>query len=168
MRNDVLWGITLQSPSNLLIFQVFSALVSIGALCQCAHGGGRIIQVSVQRLIVRQESRIKRVNFLKQQQQLVRLAGALLIVLGLLLITQNILFHCHGDIQYNIPSKISGLTEYRKRQIALGAPYSNTLKHVDLRHKQWYHAIGTVGVVRNPSQHCKALYCFMNPKCSHS
>ena len=50
-----------------------------------------------------------------------------------------------GDIHYNIPSKIADLTKYQKQQIALGALYSNTLKHVDLRHKQWHHAIGTVG-----------------------
>ena len=40
-----------------------------------------------------------------------------------------------GDIHYNIPSKTADLTEYQKRQIALGALYSNTLKHEDLRHK---------------------------------
>ena len=69
-----------------------------------------------------------------------------------------------GDIHYNIPSKIVDLTEYQKRQIALGALYSNTLKHVDLRHKQWHHAIGTVGVGRKPSQHYNALYGFMTMK----
>ena len=69
-----------------------------------------------------------------------------------------------GDIHYNIPSKIADLTEYQKRQIALGALYSNTLKHVDLRHKQWHHAIGTVGVGRKPSQHYNALYGFMTMK----
>ena len=69
-----------------------------------------------------------------------------------------------GDIHYNIPSKIADLTEYQKRQIALGALYSNTLKHVDLRHKQWHHAIGTVGVGRKPSQHYNALYGFMTTK----
>ena len=69
-----------------------------------------------------------------------------------------------GDIHYNIPSKIADLTEYQKRQIALGALDSNTLKHVDLRHKQWHHAIGTVGVGRKPSQHYNALYGFMTMK----
>ena len=69
-----------------------------------------------------------------------------------------------GDIHYNIPSTIADLTEYQKRQIALGALYSNTLKHVDLRHKQWHHAIGTVGVGRKPSQHYNALYGFMTMK----
>ena len=69
-----------------------------------------------------------------------------------------------GDIHYNIPSKIADLTEYQKRQIALGPVYSNTLKHVDLRHKQWHHAIGTVGVGRKPSQHYNALYGFMTMK----
>ena len=69
-----------------------------------------------------------------------------------------------GDIHYNIPSKIADLTEYRKRQIALGALYSNTLKHVDLRHKQWHHAIGTVGVGRKPSQHYNPLYGFRTMK----
>ena len=69
-----------------------------------------------------------------------------------------------GDIHYNIPSKIADLTEYQKRQIALGALYSNTLKHVDVRHKQWHHAIGTVGVGRKPSQHYNALYGFMTMK----
>ena len=69
-----------------------------------------------------------------------------------------------GDIHYNIPSKIADLTEYQKRQIALGALYSNTLKHVDLRHKQCHHAIGTVGVGRKPSQHYNALYGFMTMK----
>ena len=69
-----------------------------------------------------------------------------------------------GDIHYNIPSKIADLTEYQKRQIALGTLYSNTLKHVDLRHKQWHHAIGTVGVGRKPSQHYNALYGFMTMK----
>ena len=38
-------------------------------------------------------------NFLEQQQCLVHLAGALLTVLGLLVITQNILFHCHETIK---------------------------------------------------------------------
>ena len=42
--------------------------------------------------------------------------------------------------------------------------YSNTLKHVNLRHKQWHHAIGTVGVGRKPSQHYNALYGFMTMK----
>ena len=69
-----------------------------------------------------------------------------------------------GDIHYNILSKIADLTEYQKRQIALGALYSNMLKHVDLRHKQWHHAIGTVGVGRKPSQHYNALYGFMTMK----
>ena len=69
-----------------------------------------------------------------------------------------------GDIHYNIPSKIAHLTEYQKRQIALGALYSNTLRHADLRHKQWHHAIGTVGVGRKPSQHYNALYGFMTMK----
>ena len=69
-----------------------------------------------------------------------------------------------GDIHYNIPSKIADLTEYQKRQIALRALYSNTLKHVDLRHKQWHHAIGTVGVGRKPSQRYNALYGFMTIK----
>ena len=69
-----------------------------------------------------------------------------------------------GDIHYNIPSKIADLTEYQKRQIALGALYSNTLKHVEFRHKQWHHAIGTVGVGRKPSQHYNALYGFMTMK----
>ena len=69
-----------------------------------------------------------------------------------------------GDIHYNIPSKIADLPEYGKRQFALGALYSNTLKHVDLRHKQWHHAIGTVGVGRKPSQHYNALHCFMTMK----
>ena len=69
-----------------------------------------------------------------------------------------------GNIHYNIPSKIADLTEYQKRPIALGALYSNTPKHVDLRHKQWHHAIGTVGVGRKPSQHYNALYGFMTTK----
>ena len=69
-----------------------------------------------------------------------------------------------GDIHYNIPSKIADLTEYQKRQIALGVLYSNTLKRVDLRHKQWHHAIGTVGVGRKASQHYNALYGFMTMK----
>ena len=69
-----------------------------------------------------------------------------------------------GDIHYNIPSKIADLTEYQKRQIALGALYSNTLKHVDLRHKQWHNAVGTVGVGRQPSQRYDALYGFMTMK----
>ena len=69
-----------------------------------------------------------------------------------------------GNIHYNIPTKIADLTEYQKRQIALGALYSNMLKHVDLRHKQWHHAIGTVGVGRKPSQHYNALYGFMTMK----
>ena len=69
-----------------------------------------------------------------------------------------------GDIHYNIPSKTTDLTAYQKRQIALRALYSNTLKHVDLRHKQWHHAIGTVGVGRKPSQHYNALYGFMTMK----
>ena len=38
------------------------------------------------------------------------------------------------------------------------------LKHVDLRHNQWHHAIGTVGVSRKPSQHYNALYGFMTMK----
>ena len=69
-----------------------------------------------------------------------------------------------GHIHYDIPSKIADLTEYQKRQIALGVLYSNTMKHVDLRHKQWHHAIGTVGVGRKPSQHYNALYGFMTMK----
>ena len=82
-----------------MVLQVFPVLVFIRTLCQCAHGGGRILQVSVQRLIVRKELRIKRVNFLEQQQRLVHLAVALLAVLGLLVIAQNILFHCHETIK---------------------------------------------------------------------
>ena len=35
---------------------------------------------------------------------------------------------------YNVPTKLANLTEYQKRQTALGALYSKTLKHVDLRH----------------------------------
>ena len=65
---------------------------------------------------------------------------------------------------YRVPTKLANLTEYQKRQIALGALYSNTLKHVDLRHRQWHHAIGTVGVGRKPSQHYNALYGFMTMK----
>ena len=60
--------------------------------------------------------------------------------------------------------KLANLTEYQKRQIALGALYSNTLIHVDLRHRQWHHAIGNVGVGRKPSQHYNALYGFMTMK----
>ena len=69
-----------------------------------------------------------------------------------------------GDIHYNIRTKIADLIEYQKRQIALGALYSNTPKHLDLRHKQYHHAIGTVGVGRKPSQHYNALYGFMTMK----
>ena len=69
-----------------------------------------------------------------------------------------------GTTHYNVPTKIANLTEYQKRQIALGALYSNTLKHMDLRHRQWHHAIGTVGVGRKPSQHDDALYGFMTMK----
>ena len=69
-----------------------------------------------------------------------------------------------GDIQHNIPSKIADLTEYQKRPIALGALYSNTVKHVYLRQKQWHHAMGTVGVGRKPSQHYNAVYGFMTMK----
>ena len=75
--------------------------------------------------------------------------------------------YCHTldrDIHYKIPSTIPDLTEYPKRQIELGALYSNTLKHVGLRHKQWSHAIGTVAVGRKPSQKYNALYGFMTMK----
>ena len=55
-------------------------------------------------------------------------------------------YELDGTTHYRVPTKLANLTEYQKRQIALGALYSNTLKHVDLRHRQWHHAIGTVGV----------------------
>ena len=70
-------------------------------------------------------------------------------------------YELDGTTHYNVPTKLANLTEYQKRQIALGALYSNTLKHVDLRHRQRHHAIGTVGVGRKPSQHYNALYGFM-------
>ena len=73
-------------------------------------------------------------------------------------------YELDGTTHYNVPTKLANLTEYQKRQIALGALYSNTLKHVDLRHRQWRHAIGTVGVGRKPSQHYNALYGFMTMK----
>ena len=73
-------------------------------------------------------------------------------------------YELDGTTHYNVPTKLANLTEYQKRQIALGALYSNTLKHVDLRHRQWHHAIGTVGVGRKPSQHYNALYGFMTMK----
>ena len=73
-------------------------------------------------------------------------------------------YEVDGTTHYRVPSKLANLTEYQKRQIALGALYSNTLKHVDLRHRQWLHAIGTVGVGRKPSQHYNALYGFMTMK----
>ena len=73
-------------------------------------------------------------------------------------------YELDGTTHYNVPTKLTNLTEYQKRQIALGALYSNTLKHVDLRHRQWHHAIGTVGVGRKPSQHYNALYGFMTMK----
>ena len=69
-----------------------------------------------------------------------------------------------GTTHYKVPTKLANLTEYQKRQIALGALYSNTLKHVDPRHRQWHHAIGTVGVGRKPSQQYNALYGFMTMK----
>ena len=73
-------------------------------------------------------------------------------------------YELDGTTHYRVPTKLGNLTEYQKRQIALGALYSNTLKHVDLRHRQWHHAIGTVGVGRKPSQHYNALYGFMTMK----
>ena len=73
-------------------------------------------------------------------------------------------YELDGTTHYRVPTKLANLTEYQKRQIALGALYSNTLKHVDLRHRQWHHAIGTVGVGRKPSQHYNALYGFMTMK----
>ena len=76
----------------------------------------------------------------------------------------NYWYELDGTTHYNVPTKLANLTEYQKRQIALGALYSNTLKHVDLRHRQWHHAIGTVGVGRKPSQHYNALYGFMTMK----
>ena len=45
-------------------------------------------------------------------------------------------YELDGTTHYNVPTKLANLTEYQKRQIALGALYSNTLKHVDLRHRQ--------------------------------
>ena len=73
-------------------------------------------------------------------------------------------YELDGTTHYNVSTKLANLTEYQKRQITLGALYSNTLKHVDLRHRQWHHAIGTVGVGRKPSQHYNALYGFMAMK----
>ena len=73
-------------------------------------------------------------------------------------------YELDGTTHYRVPTKLANLTEYQKRQIALGALYSNTLKHMDLRHRQWHHAIGTVGVGRKPSQHYNALYGFMTMK----
>ena len=73
-------------------------------------------------------------------------------------------YELDGTTHYNVPTKLANLNEYPKRQIALGALYSNTLKHVDLRHRQWHHAIGTVGVGRKPRQHYNALYGFMTMK----
>ena len=73
-------------------------------------------------------------------------------------------YELDGTTHYNVPTKLANLTEYQKRQYALGALYSNTLKHVDLRHRQWHHAVGTVGVGRKPSQHYNALYGFMTMK----
>ena len=73
-------------------------------------------------------------------------------------------YELDGTTHYNVPTKLANLNEYQKRQIALGALYSNNLKHVDLRHRQWHHAIGTVGVGRKPSQHYNALYGFMTMK----
>ena len=69
-----------------------------------------------------------------------------------------------GTTHYRVPTKLANLTEYQKRQIALGALYSNTLKHVDLCHRQWHHAIGTAGVGCKPSQQYNALYGFMTMK----
>ena len=73
-------------------------------------------------------------------------------------------YELDGTTHYSVPTKLANLTQYQRRQIALGALYSNTLKHVDLRHRQWHHAIGTVGVGRKPSQHYNALYGFMTMK----
>ena len=73
-------------------------------------------------------------------------------------------YELDGTTHYNVPTKLANLTEYQKRQIALGALYSNTLKQVDLRRGQWHHAIGTVGVGRKPSQYYNALYGFMTMK----
>ena len=73
-------------------------------------------------------------------------------------------YELDGTTNYNVPAKFANLTQYQKRQIMLGALYSNTLKHVDLRHRQWHHAIGTVAVGRKPSQHYHALYGFMTMK----
>ena len=47
-------------------------------------------------------------------------------------------YELDGTTHYRVPTKLANLTEYQKRQIALGALYSNTLKHVDLRHRQWH------------------------------
>ena len=41
-------------------------------------------------------------------------------------------YELDGTTHYRVPTKLANLTEYQKRQIALGALYSNTLKHVDL------------------------------------
>ena len=76
----------------------------------------------------------------------------------------NYSYELDATTHYRVPTKLANLTEYQKRQIALGALYSNTLKHVDLRHRQWHHAIGTVGVGRKPSQHYNALCGFMTMK----
>ena len=62
------------------------------------------------------------------------------------------------------PQKLRTSPSTRSDKLHFGALYSNTLKHVDLRHKQWHHAIGTVGVGRKPSQHYNALYGFMTMK----
>ena len=77
---------------------------------------------------------------------------------------KNYGYKVDGTTHYGVPTKLANLTDYQKRQIALNALYSNTLKHVDLRHRQWHHAIGTVGVGRKPSQHYNALYGFMTMK----
>ena len=69
-----------------------------------------------------------------------------------------------GMTHYNVPTKLANLTEYQKGQFALGALYSITLKHSGLRHQNWHHAFGTVGVGRKPSQNCYAPYAFMTMK----
>ena len=61
-------------------------------------------------------------------------------------------YELDGTTHYRVPTKLANLTEYQKRQIAFGALYSNTLKHVGLRHRRWHHSIGTIGVGRMPSQ----------------
>ena len=69
-----------------------------------------------------------------------------------------------GVVKYDIPAAIAELTEYEKRQAALGAMYSNTLKRMDLRTRTWQHSLGTVGVARKPSKFYNALYGFMTMK----